>query len=340
MLLGRLTNAKGTAETGGTTEFIIEVAFKKHPIMAGKERLTLPKYVPDTGDKRFLIFCDASGGKLDPYRGIQEADNGKLTAYFRGLLFMHGRPLTERLCYVFDHLESSDPEVARDAFHELSRAGYQRFRAMAKTLPADKIAGWLKNPNTPSERYGLYGLLLGECGTARHEPALCLLLKELKKTQAASLDGVLAGYVILQPRDGWEYLQEMLADPQADFLHRFQAVRTIRFLWEERPDVISKADLTAALVAVLRSADVADFAIEDLRKWQRWGLCDRILALYGKEGYNAPIIRRAILCYALCCPNPRALAFVQKQRALDPDLVADIEEIVRLESEALSAAPK
>src|SRR4051812_34877990 len=74
VLLGRFANAiPGPTPDTGTTEFIIDVAFKKHPIMAGKERLTLPHYLPNTGNKPFLIFCDVYKGRSDAYRGIAAA---------------------------------------------------------------------------------------------------------------------------------------------------------------------------------------------------------------------------------------------------------------------------
>jgi hypothetical protein len=84
---------------------------------------------------------------------------------------------------------------------------------------------------------------------------------------------------------------------------------------------------------------MADFAIEDLRKWQRWELSDKVLDLFDQETHNVPVIRRAILRYALRCPNSRATAFVREQRRLDPDYVNDAEELLRLEQEAPPAPP-
>src|SRR4051794_28042569 len=57
VLLGRVTAVNAaTAPDKGTSEFVIETPFKKHPLMAGKDRLTLPLANPDLAGKRFLIF--------------------------------------------------------------------------------------------------------------------------------------------------------------------------------------------------------------------------------------------------------------------------------------------
>ena len=60
---------------------------------------------------------------------------------------------------------------------------------------------------------------------------------------------------------------------------RYAGLRTIRFCWETRPDLVSKKDLVAGLYQLLDQSDVADFAIEDLRKWKVWEATDRVLDL-------------------------------------------------------------
>lgn len=50
---------------------------------------------------------------------------------------------------------------------------------------------------------------------------------------------------------------------------------------------------------LLDQNDIADLAIEDLRKWKVWSLADRIVGLYNLKSHDVPIIRRSILRYAL-----------------------------------------
>ena len=77
---------------------------------------------------------------------------------------------------------------------------------------------------------------------------------------------------------------------------------------------------------------MADFAVEDLRKWQRWEYCDQILDLFNKKGYNTPIVRKSILRYALQCPMPAAAKFVMSQRARDAEWVEETKELLDMET--------
>ena len=55
-------------------------------------------------------------------------------------------------------------------------ADYKDYHEMAKHLPADKIAKWLQDPNTPAFRYGLYASMLGHCGTEKHGDWRCAVV--------------------------------------------------------------------------------------------------------------------------------------------------------------------
>jgi len=87
-------------------------------------------------------------------------------------------------------------------------------------------------------------------------------------------DSVLAGYLMLQRKQGWEYLHGILSDSR------------------------------------------------------RNSCCP----LYGKPGFDIPIIRRPILGYALSCPEKAAKDFVEQSRKRDPEMVKDAEELLKLET--------
>src|SRR5262249_32653905 len=154
-------------------------------------------------------------------------------------------------------------------------------------LPAETIAKWLQDPKTPAFRYGLYASLLGHCGdTARHGKLLRQLVDDPEKRRGSGIDGMLAAYVMLQPKQGWRYVMGVLGDGKEDFLMRYAALRTARFLWGERPDLVPKGELAGGVALALAHPDMADFAIEDLRRWGRWERCDEVLALFDKESHN------------------------------------------------------
>ena len=57
-----------------------------------------------------------------------------------------------------------------------------------------------------------------------------------------------------------------------------------------------------------------------------WDLTAKVLAQYGRPTHDTPIVRRTIIRYALCCPQPEARQFIANLRRLDPELVRELEE--------------
>src|SRR5262249_44055973 len=149
--------------------------------------------------KKFLIFCDVFKGKIDPYRGLPLSGDTDMAKYLKGAVGMKDKSISARLKFFFDYLDNTDQEISSDAYREFANADYKDYRDMAKDLPADKIAGWLKDPNTQTLRLGLYASMLGHCGTAKHAKELRTLLDTPTRGLGGGLDGMLAGYVMLEP---------------------------------------------------------------------------------------------------------------------------------------------
>ncbi|HEY1378876.1 MAG TPA: hypothetical protein VGF55_18895 [Gemmataceae bacterium] len=347
ILFGKLTNARLDPKDSfaGQTDLEVETVVKSHAILAGRKVVTLPRYLPPDPDYKFLVFCDVYKGQIDPYRGEAVKADSRIAAYLKGALAVKDKDATTRLKYFFDYLEDKDPAVSGDAYKEFGFADYKDYRAVAEKLPADAIARWLKDPNTPPSRLGLYASMLGHCGKTEHAKLLRTLLDDPQRRFTSGMDGMMAGYVLLQPKDGWAFLAGLMRDAKLDFGVRYAALRAARFFHEFRPDLVPPADLTGAVVALLDQKDIADLAIEDLRKWGCWEVADKVLGLYGKESHNVPIIRRAILRYALTCPasaSPKAAAFVAERRKDSAKLLDEVQEILNLESPrpaATAAAP-
>jgi hypothetical protein len=337
VLYGTFTNAKldSSGDLGqGSTDLVIEAVIKKHEILGTKKVLTLPRYVPTdkNNNAKFLVFCDVFKGKIDPYRGVPVPADSDMVKYLQGALQVKDQPIAARLRYYFDYLDDKDTEVSTDAYKEFANVDYKDYRDMAKGLPADKIARWLEDPNTPAFRYGLYASMLGHCGTAKHAELLRKMLDDPQKRVSTGVDGLLAGYTMLQPKAGWDHIKGVLKDSSKEFMLRYAALRAVRFFWDSRPDVLNKNELVHGVSSLLDQSDIADLAIEDLRKWGRWEICDRILDLQNKKSHDVPIIRRAILRFALSCPEQKAVAFVNQCRKRDPEMVKDTEELLKLET--------
>lgn len=341
VVYGTLANARLDPDGGfgqGSTELRVEGYLKTNPAVGEPKVITLPRYLPTGNDtSRFLVFCDLFKGKIDPFRGVPVRANSDLVPYLKGAIAAREKSVSARLRFFFDYLDSADTEVSNDAFKEFANADYKEFREMAAHLPADKIAHWLADPATPAFRIGLYASMLGHCGRPEHAAGLRAMLDDPQKRLGSGIDGVLAGYVMLKPAEGWAYVRALLKDPSKEFMFRFAALRAARFFIDSRPDVVSSAEVLDGVASMLDQADIADLAIEDLRKWRRWDAADRVLGLASRPSHDIPIVRRTVLRYALSCPKPEAAAFVQTMRRKDPETVKDVEELLKLEAPAAAS---
>jgi hypothetical protein len=319
-----------------TSEIEIETAIKDDPARGKKTRFTLTKYIDPMplGTKgKFILFCEMYKGKLDAYRGMFIKDGSKLPAYCQEVLKLEGKPVATRLQTFFTYLDNPDLEISGDAYKEFAYADYKEYRAMAKNLPADKILKWIKSPDTPAVRMGLYASMLGHCGKPADAKALRAILDDTDRRAGSGIDGTLAGYIMLAPKEGWDYTLSVLKNPKEDFYFRYAILRGVRFLYDYRPDLISKKQIVEGLCMLLDQKDIADLAIEDLRRWQHWEAADKILAIAKTDVYEQPIVKRSMLRFALQCKgNAAATAYVAARRKADKEAVDDAQELLDLET--------
>src|SRR5437868_1381738 len=189
VLLGTFSNpvlGKGGLEDG-TTDFTIEQVLKSNDIIKNKKMLTLPRYLPNAKKNQFVIFCDVYKGNIDPYRGVEVQPGSDLVKYLTGAVSLKEKTSAERLRYCFDFLNSSEFDVAIDAYREFAKADYKEYMDMAKKLPPAVLTGWLKDPKTPPYRYGLYASLLGHCGTAEHAKLLRQMINDPEKRKGSGI---------------------------------------------------------------------------------------------------------------------------------------------------------
>jgi hypothetical protein len=339
IVFGTLTNPKfdPAAQFQGTTDLVIESIVKPDDYLKDKKSIELNRYLPveKNSATKYLVFCDLFNGKLDAYRGVALRADSKIAEYLKGALEVKGKDIVTRLRYFFDYLDSGDIDISNDAYLEFALADYRDYRPLAQKLPAEKIVKWLQDENTPLSRYGLYGSMLGHCGKPEHAQILKKLIDDPNRRFGAGIDGMLAGLVMLDPKSGWEYMRGIFSDPKKDFLLRFSGLRAVRFMHEYRPDLVKEGEMVAGISLLLEQDDIADMAIEDLRKWQRWEMTDKILGLFDRKSHDVPIIKRAILRFALSAPAekfPQAANFVAGMRKKDAEWVQDVEELLQLET--------
>ena len=345
--------------TKSRTELKIEKTIKPHPAFADQATLVVPRFIPVEKGKaspQLLLFCYVNtdtrdpavaavasawgvfpayhNASLDAYRGDEIKANSKLPDYLEQARKLQSADPQKRLAFYFDHLEADDLFISSDAYMEFGNADYKDVREVAKSVSADTLVKWLKDPNTAPSRYGLYGMLLGHCGKGEHAATLKALIADPDNAFSLGLDGMLAGYVLLDPKDGWGLLDAIAADRKKEFTTRYAALRTVRFFHDHRPDAVPADKVLATMKTLCEQGDIADIAIEDLRKWHKWDQADFVLGLAQKETHSDPLVKRAILRYALHAArtgNRAADEYVEAVRKTKPQLVKDAEDLLENE---------
>lgn len=336
----------------GSTPLTIELVIKDNEWLKGKKTVTIPRFLePTKADAKQLVFFKLYNGQLDAYRGEEVPGDSKLPEYLKGAIAVRSKDNLTRLGYFFDHLESQDLVISSDAYSEFGYADYKDVRELADKWKGDStkskvLLSWLKDPNTRATRFGLYGMLLGHCGQPGDAKILRELLDDPKRSYSSGLDGVVAGYIMLDPKAGWEYLLGIIGDPKKDFSVRYAGLRTVRFFWESRPDIIPNKQVIDAMKVLTEQSDLADLPIEDLRKWKQWDLTPLILGYGAKESHNTiGIVNRAILKFAMAAAqadpkNTAAAEFVEKMRAKEPKKVEYLESLLKDEAKPDPAPAK
>jgi hypothetical protein len=326
----------GTAEksdaAAGTTDLRITDVLRSDPFLRDKKVIKLSRYLPvDRKDPpRYLVFCDVFKDKLDPFRGVPLKSTGAIE-YARKVLKLDAKDRTGNLLFFFRYLDNPDIEISRDAFLEFAKATDQDIAQAARKLDPRKLRGWLKHEQTPTERLSVYALLLGACGTDEDARFLQSLLEDTRERTINAYDGILGGYIHLRPREGWELAYLLLREGRKPLPIRLAVARTISFFHGAQPKE-SRGNVLKCLDAMINQAELADIAVEDMRRWKMYDRTRDILALYGKKGYDAPLMQRAIVRYALSCKDDAgARAFLDERRRAEPDLIKEVEESLQFE---------
>ncbi len=332
IIVGTAENPKLEGNAGRTDLRIAEV-LRSDPALKDKKVIPVKRYLQVDDPKnppRYLVFCDLYKDEFDPFRGVPLKSADSLE-YVRQVLKLDAKDQTGNLLFFFRYLDNSDPEIARDAFLEFAKATDQEIARVARRLDAAKLRTWLTTRETPAERLSVYALLLGACGGDADARLLKSMLDEAGERTVNAYDGFLAGYIHLRPREGWDLAHALLRDSRKPMLIRLAAARTLSYFHGAQPKE-SRDNVLKCLDAMIAQGELADIAIEDMRRWDIRDRSRDILGLYGKKGFDAPLMKRTIVRYALCCKDDAgAAAFVKARRQEDQELVKGVEEELQFE---------
>ncbi len=332
VLHGQLKNPRFDPKTDdGFTDLHVGTALKDDAARGGQAVLTLRSYLPVIGNTPpdYLVFCGVANGKLDATFGVPAT--AAVVEYLKGTAKLDDTDPAAKLGFFFKHLDSADATVAADAFFEFARAADAEIVKAAKQFDPSKVRKLIADPNTPPERLGVFAFLLGVSGGPADAAFLAGLLRENPLTERTSgaFGGLLAGFILLAPKDGWAFAAAVLASDKQPYSVRLSALGTVRFFQANR-GADCKAEVLKCCAALLPHGDLADQAVEDLRRWGYWDLTADVLSQFSKPSHAAPIVRRCIVRYALCCPDESAKKFVAAVRQSDPKLVRVVEEQLEL----------
>lgn len=330
VFVGTLNNPRLVGDSG-VTDILVEQVVKNDPALGKKKAITLPRWMPVDPKKppRMLLFVDVYEGKIDPFRGIMLRGSG-MTDYLKAAIELDDRERTASLLFYFRHLDSADPEVAADAFLEFAKASDAEVAVVGPKLDPKKLRALLADTKVPAERLGLFAFLLGSCGTRADIDFLTGLLDKGDNRSTAALSGVLGGLIERQPEAGWKRAIAILDDPKRQYQDKLAVLGTIRFFQSCQPKE-HRQSILLATSSVVAEGDMADMGIEDLRRWKWFDLTKHVLSQYGKPTHAAPLVKNAIIRYALCAPDAQAATFIKSMRTTDIELVREIEQSLELD---------
>jgi hypothetical protein len=348
VIFGTLTNARkntdDTTFTKGTTDLTVEQVIKGHDSVKGKKIITIAHYVPadpKAPNQKYLVFFKLMDGKLDVVRGEAIPADSTLPDYLKKAIVARSKDVAGRLNFFFDYLGSPDALIRHDAYAEFGDTEYKDIRALAEKWKGDparskQLLAWLKEKNTPFSRLGLYALLLGHCGKPEDANTLLALISNPDHSYSSGFNGVLAGYIMLDPKAGWGSLLGTIR-VEEEFSERYACLQVVRFFWDRRPDIIPTPQVMDAMKILMAQPDMADLSMDDFRKRKLWDQTDVVLSYAAKESHNSiPIVNRSILKFALAAAaadpkNAEAVAFVKKAREKDPHKVEHLEGLLKEE---------
>lgn len=332
---GAAVESKLTGTGTGLTRIKILHVFRDKPKFIKGDHVEIRRYIPvqdGNAPPRFLMFCDMFMDRLDAYRGIP-IKSDDVIEYVKKTMSLDPKDPVAALGFYFSNLEHPDPELAQDAFVEFAKANDRDIALASGKYSAEKLRRWLDPASgVPEVRLAVYALLLGTCGNKEDGSFLRTQLAREDDPRTRNIyDGLLSGYIALEPQEGWALLQGILRDGRKPLPLRLSAVRALRYSYGAHPDKYRKEALQVAEGMILQG-ELADLAIEELRRWKLWDLTREILSLHGKKGFDAPIMERAIIRYALSCkPDARVTEFLADRRRDMSDVVKEIEEQLQLE---------
>ncbi len=289
---------KGTLEKAGKTVFEVKEIVRqsdKDKLKAG-DQITINRHRPGKKGNLFLLL-GTKGAEVDWGDPIEVTET---SFHYISQAPAPEEKTSKRLKYFLKFLEYPDQMISNDAYAEFANAPYEEITPLSKEMPREKIRQWLIDPDTPVTRIGLYGLLLGLCGTGEDVSFMEKKINEPTKEFRLGIDGVISGYLLLTGSDGLDKIDETKFVPKdVAFSETYAAMQALRFMWTYGDGRIDKERLRKSMRLLLDRPELTDLVVADLARWDDWSVIDRLMGMYGTGDYDIPSIKRAIVRYLL-----------------------------------------
>ena len=332
VLFGLITKSSLEPDGTGKTEISVQKIFVSPSDFNIQPSISLKQYLPfDTNAYNgILLFADCFKGQLDVFRGVSipSKEVSNYAAGAMGAITLKGPALLD---FYMPFLQSASREIATDAFLEFAKASDSTLIEFSKKMNPALLKSWILDPKVPEERLGLYAFLLGGCGSESDISFLIEMLKSQDVRSQAAFDGAMVALIRLHPDKGWNALHGFLRADDTPLQTRLSCIRSIKVANEILQGKSHKSEIFKALSIAFRQGELADLAIEELRKMKHWGYTQDILNLYGTKGYTAPVMKRAFLRYALTAPKePVVENFLAQCEIKDPQTILEVKESLGL----------
>ena len=325
----------GPNEPSSLTDMRVLKVIKSHPSIGKKSDMPVAGYIAGAKQKptEYVMFADVKDKQILPFDGIP-VDGKDLIVYLQGAVDAQKLPVAERIGFFFKFLDHPNDDIARDAYMEVSIPSFKDVASAKKHYDPERIQKMLKDSTTQPYKIGLLGMLTGICGRKQDAEPLRKLIMDKEKRPQSGMDGLIAGYCLLEQEEGLKMVLDFLSNSEVDFNLRYAALRiTTQFLLKDYP-VKDKKVVFDRLGSIVDNGEMGDLAIDELRKAEVWDYAKRVFAAYESTDpaiKDNQFIKRAAIRFALKCPGADAKAFVEKLKKAAPGRVANEEENLRWE---------
>lgn len=246
-----------------------------------------------------------------------------------------------RLAYFMKFLEYSDQTISNDAYAEFANAPYKDIVPLATNMPREKLRQWVVSPDVPESRLGLYGLMLGLCGVPEDAAIMEKKIVQPVEDFRLGIDGVIGGYLLLTGEKGLTLVEDVkFKDKKVPFSETYSALQALRFMWSYGDGRIKPERLRESMRLLLDRPELTDLVIADLARWKDWSIQKRLMDMYGKEEFNVPSIKRAVIKFMIASSKDVPMgdagknlpqhatdgsAYLKTLREKDPKLVQEVE---------------